>query len=152
MIIASLNNENLENYKKSHSRFELAFSALKKLIDEKAEVGKYEVDGNNVFALVQEYETKPVADKKFEIHKDYIDIQYIVSGEEIMGSETLDKLVAIDDYKPDAQLFFMTNDYDKIKLEAGDFAIFFPNEPHAPGIAVNDAPSNVKKIIIKILA
>ena len=98
MIVASLNNENLECYIKAHPRFALAFSALKRLVMEKAEVGKYEIDGKNVFASVQEYDTKPENEKRFELHKDYIDVQYIVSGEEIMGNETLDKLTALGEY------------------------------------------------------
>lgn len=152
MVIASLNSENLDNYKKAHPRFEVAFEALKKLVKENAEVGRYEIDGKDVFASVQEYDTKPACEKKFEIHKNYIDIQYILSGEEIMGSESIDKLTSLGDYKPDAQFFSLNEDYDKIKLEANDFAIFFPNEPHAPGIAVNDIPSKVKKIVVKVLA
>ena len=147
MIIASLDNENLKNYEMSHSRFEIALQALKNLVKENAEI-----DGKDVFASVQEYDTKPALEKKFEIHRDYIDIQYIVSGEEIMGSESIDKLTPLGDYKPDAQFFALNEDYDKIKLEANDFAIFFPSEPHAPGIAVNDIPSKVKKIVVKVLA
>ena len=151
MIVASLNNENLECYIKAHPRFALAFSALKRLVMEKAEVGKYEIDGKNVFASVQEYDTKPENEKRFELHKDYIDVQYIVSGEDIMGNETLDKLTALGEYKPDAQFFSINSDYDRLKLSHGDFAIFFPDEPHAPGIAVDDRPKAVKKIVIKIL-
>ena len=152
MISANINENMLENYKKVHPRFEAAFEGLKKLVAENAEVGKYEIDGTDVYAMVQEYETKPFAEKKFEIHKEYIDIQYIVSGEEAMGFESLDKLTPIGDYTPDAQLFFMNEEYDKINLCAGEYVVFFPNEPHAPGAAVGDVPSNVRKIVVKIRA
>jgi len=152
MIAANINDQMIESYKKVHPRFEVAFEALKKLANENAEVGKYEIDGKNIYAMVQAYDTKPVAEKKFEIHKDYIDIQYIISGEELMGYESLDKLTPMGDYKPDAQLFFMNEEYDKINLGAGELVVFFPNEPHAPGVAVNDVPSAVRKIVVKILA
>lgn len=152
MIATNINDVMVESYSKVHPRFEVAFEALKKFAFGNYEVGKYEVDGKNVFVMVQEYETKPAAEKKFEIHKDYIDIQYIISGEELMGYESLDKLTPMNEYKPDVQHFFMNEEYDKITVRAGELVIFFPNEPHAPGAAVNDNPSAVRKIVVKILA
>ena len=152
MISANINENMLENYKKVHPRFEAAFEGLKKLISENAEIGRYEIDGNDIYAMVQEYETSPFSEKKFEIHKEYIDIQYIISGEEAMGFESLDKLVPIGDYAPDAQLFYMNDTYDKINLSAGEYVVFFPNEPHAPGAAVGEVPSKVKKVVVKIRA
>ena len=152
MIVANINDTWVENYKAAHPRFKTAFNALKKFISENAEVGKYEIDGENVFAMVQEYETKTLDNGKFEMHKKYIDIQYIVSGKELMGNESQDKLTPISDYKPDIQLFSMNDSYDKISLSDGEFAIFFPEEPHAPGLAVDGKPSAVKKIVVKVLA
>ena len=152
MIAANLNDKMIESYKNVHPRFEVAFEALKKFAASCPEDGKYEIDGKNVFISVMTGPTKPKADKFFEIHRDYIDIQYIVSGEEIMGNESLDKLTPATEYKPDVQKLNLNDEYDQIKLEAGEFAIFFPYEPHAPGIAVNDVPVEVKKIVVKVLA
>ena len=47
--------------------------------------GKYEVDGENLFYIVDEYDTAPIADGKLEIHRKYLDIQYLVSGSECIG-------------------------------------------------------------------
>lgn len=152
MISANINEAMLEVYIKIHPRFEAAFEALKKLISENAEVGKYEIDGTNIYAMVQEYETKPFSEKKFEIHKEYIDIQYIVSGKEAMGFDSLDKLTPVGKYAPDIQFFGMNEGYDRINLCAGEYVVFFPDEPHAPGAAVDDIPSTVKKIVVKIKA
>lgn len=152
MIAANLNDKMIESYKKVHPRFDVAFEALKKFAAACPEDGKYEIDGKNVFISVMTGPTKPEADKKFEVHRDYIDIQYIVSGEEIMGNESLDKLTPATEYKPDVQKLELNGEYDKIRLAAGEFAIFFPYEPHAPGIAVNDQPIEVKKIVVKVLA
>ena len=152
MIAANLNDKMIESYKKVHPRFDVAFEALKKFAAECPEDGKYEIDGKNVFISVMTGPTKPESEKKFEVHRDYIDIQDIVSGEEIMGNESLDKLTPATEYKPDVQKLDLNSEYDKIKLSAGEFAIFFPYEPHAPGIAVNDLPTEVKKIVVKVLA
>lgn len=152
MISANINDAMLENYKKLHPRFEAAFEAIKKLVAENPQVGKYEIDGMDLYALVQEYETKPIAEKKFEIHREYIDIQYIISGKETMGFESLDKLTPMGDYAPDTQCFYVNDEYDKLNIGANEFVVFFPNEPHAPGAAFNDIPSKVRKIVVKIKA
>ena len=47
--------------------------------------GKYPIDGDNIFALVSEYKTKSEAEGKLEAHRKYIDVQYVISGEELMG-------------------------------------------------------------------
>ena len=150
MIIDKI--ENCGLYYGMHKNFQRAFEAIKNALDKDMPVGKYEIDGKNVFIAVMTGPTKPRAEKKFEVHRDYIDIQYIVSGEEIMGNETLDKLTPADEYKPDVQKLHLNDEFDQIKLTAGEFAIFFPNEPHAPGIAVDDKPVEVKKIVVKVLA
>ena len=153
MIVSALNDKMIENYKKVHPRFDMAFEALREYAaKEDLADGKYEIDGKNIFIAVMSGPTKPEADKSFEVHRDYIDIQYIVSGSEIMGNESLDKLTPITEYKPDVQKLALNDEYDKVKLSAGEFAIFFPYEPHAPGIAVNDVPCEVKKIVVKVLA
>ena len=152
MIVSNLNDKLINDYAKVHPRFDVAFEALKKYAADCPADGKYEIDGKNVFIAVMTGPTKPRAEKKFEVHRDYIDIQYIVSGEEIMGNETLDKLTPADEYKPDVQKLHLNDEFDQIKLTAGEFAIFFPNEPHAPGIAVDDTPVEVKKIVVKVLA
>ena len=152
MVSANIHEATLENHKKLHPRFDVAFEALKKLVLENAEVGTYEIDGTNIYAMVQEYETKPFSEKNFETHKEYIDIQYIVSGKEAMGFETLDKLTPMGEYTPDVQFFYMNEEYDKLRLRSDEYVVFFPDEPHAPGAAVDDMPSKVKKIVVKVKA
>ena len=73
-----------------------ALEIIEDLDWETVECGRYDVD-DELYYMVQEYETSPFSEKKFEIHKEYIDIQYIISGEEAMGFESLDKLVPIGD-------------------------------------------------------
>ena len=60
-------------------------------------VGRYEIDGDAVFALVQEYETHPPEECRWEAHYTYTDIQYIVEGSEKMGWKALDGVVKTED-------------------------------------------------------
>lgn len=149
MIVTQLNQ--IKQYENAHPRFKKAFEALCELAEKNVADGKYEIDGKNIFAIVSTLTTKPTNESKFEMHKDYIDIQFILEGSEIMGHETTDKLVAIGEYTPDAQLFKINKEFDKIKLSSGELAIFFAEEAHAPSIAVNELEATVKKIIVKVL-
>jgi len=83
MIIDSL--ENSSRYECLHPRFKAALEFLKRPDIEATPIGRLELDGALLFALTQEYETKPIHDGKLEAHKKYIDIQFIVSGEEFIG-------------------------------------------------------------------
>jgi YhcH/YjgK/YiaL family protein len=49
-----------------------------------AALGRHEIDGDDVFALVQRYTTKPIEERVFESHRKYIDIQYVLQGREVM--------------------------------------------------------------------
>ncbi|MDH4202453.1 MAG: YhcH/YjgK/YiaL family protein [Phycisphaerae bacterium] len=113
--------------------------------------GKYEVDGENLFYIVDEYETKPVEEGRLEIHRKYLDIQYIVSGAECIGTAPLAGLIEEAPYDGEKDLAFYqyTPDMSRLHLHKGMFAIFWPNEPHMPGRSINN-PEKVKKIVVKV--
>ena len=151
MITIRLDSPILDRYIKTHERFPKAFEALKALAASAPEDGRYEIDGDNIYALVQTYNPKLVENASFETHQKYIDIQYILEGGELMGHESEEKLEVKTEYKPDVQKFYVKGDYDIIKLYAGELAIFFENEPHAPGITLG-TDGQVRKIVVKVLA
>ena len=113
--------------------------------------GKYEVDGENLFYIVDEYETKPVQEGRLEIHRKYLDIQYIVSGEECIGVAPLEGLTeeTVYDGKRDLAFYKFEPSMSKLHMKQGMFAIFWPNEPHMPGRSINRTEM-VKKIVVKI--
>lgn len=112
------------------------------------EVGKYEIDGENIFALVQEYNTKNLEDCKLESHFEHIDIQYVISGTELMGVSILSDQIphTINEEKDVA---FYENESTEFELTQGMFAIFFPHDLHCPCIK-NGENSKVKKLVVKI--
>jgi YhcH/YjgK/YiaL family protein len=113
--------------------------------------GKYEVDGENLFYIVDEYETKPVQEGRLEIHRKYLDIQYIFSGEECIGVAPLEGLTeeTLYDGQKDLAFYQFEPSMSKLHLKQGMFAIFWPNEPHMPGRSINTTET-VKKIVVKI--
>ena len=112
------------------------------------EPGKYEIDKDNVLAIVQEYETKDEPDGKLEGHFQHIDIQYMIEGEERMGIKHLKDQIPYEK-NMDKDVAFYKDDCSFIKAEKGMFAIFYPEDLHMPCIN-SDTSSQVKKLVIKI--
>ena len=106
-------------------------------------VGRYEIDGDEVFALVQEYETRASEECRWEAHYTYTDIQYVVEGSEKMGWKALDGVVKTED-RPEDDVYFFDVEGDHFVLHAGQFAVFAPQDAHRPGMAV-EGPAPIKK-------
>ena len=115
----------------------------------KMEKGKYVVDGDNIFYMVQEYETR-VGGGLSEAHDKYIDIQLIVEGTEIIGVTQRDMAGAPVEQNPDSDYCLYDCDTQRLTLSAGDFAVFFPNDVHMPGVSATDVPTLVKKVVVKV--
>ncbi len=106
---------------------------------------------DNLFANIQTYETSTANERQYEVHKEYIDLQFIVSGEERIDY-ALNK-----EYKNSYEInkdgdYFLTKDidsYSSLTMKEDYFAIFFPGEFHKPGCSLNE-DSKVSKIVFKI--
>lgn len=118
----------------------------------KLPIGRHDIDGDDMFASVSEYEVEPLENKYPEAHKRYIDIQCIAWGEELIGCSFLadgyeverDELV-----ERDIIFYKRVEQEEKIVLTPGRYAIFFPSDVHRPG-CINKEHRKVKKIVIKI--
>ncbi|MEA2062188.1 MAG: YhcH/YjgK/YiaL family protein [Gemmatimonadota bacterium] len=129
-----------------------AFAWLSKNAKDPPGDGKYEIGGERVFAIVVTYTTAPRSEKILEGHQRYIDLQYLAAG----GPEAIPFVPAgrapiTEDYDPTADLVKYDPEAAKseIVLEQGDFAIFFPEDAHMPGVA-HAEPVEVKKIVVKV--
>ena len=118
----------------------------------KLEPGRYDIDGDNAFALVQEYQTIPREEGKWECHRNYIDIQFIVEGQEQIGFGNIEKMEALGEYDPVKDLAFLKGEGEYITLTKGSFGIYFPSDAHQPKVAPGNVPGPVKKVVIKIIA
>ncbi|MCD4833779.1 MAG: YhcH/YjgK/YiaL family protein [Bacteroidales bacterium] len=140
--------ENSEIYESLHLRFAKAFAFICKTDFSKLDDGKYEIENDDIFAIVQEYNTKDKKDAKLEAHRKYIDIQYIHSGVELIGIAAFKNQIPISD-DTEKDLAFYEGDASFIKLEAGMFAIFFTDDLHMPGIKLTQS-AKVKKVVVKV--
>ena len=111
--------------------------------------GKYEINGENVYASVQTYETKE--DAKYESHRKYIDIQAVIQGSEKIGVTDLSNCKSCVAYDSDRDLeFYDINCAEEfVELKEGQFVILYPHDAHKPSINLVEK-SNVKKVVIKV--
>lgn len=147
MITDHINNSQL--YTKLGGRIATALNYLAETDFSMLEPGKYEVDGSDVYAIVQQYETKPAESGKWEAHRKYIDIQYIVSGEEQMGYANIDDLNVSEAYNEDKDCLFLEGSGSMLHCKPGTFILFAPQDAHMPCLA-DGAPAMVKKTVMKI--
>ena len=110
--------------------------------------GRIEIDGDNLFAVVQEYLTKPARQGLWEAHRRYIDIQYIASGQERMGFANL-QTMQLGEYFPEKDYQALTGAGNYLDAFARSFAIFVPEDGHMPGLCIK-APEAVKKVVLKV--
>ena len=148
MIADSIKNLNLYS---SFVPAEEILAFIEKVEKEQLPTGRYDLDGDNLFALVQEYDSKPKAEARMESHKLYTDLQYVMSGEECIGWEPVDNLEVEEDRTPDADvIFYVSKEPMSMNvLKAGMFGIYVPTDGHMPGVAVNECVP-VHKIVFKI--
>lgn len=148
MVIDTL--KNAEQYYIFGERYKTAFEWLKNNDITKMKEGRYDIDGDDVFALVQYYDTTDIEDCWCETHVLYVDLHYVAEGFENFGYKPIERAGAPtrgygdeeDDilYRRDGQFVFM---------QEGDFTLCFPHDAHMPRKRAN-LPSKVWKACIKI--
>ena len=137
-------------YRAYHTNTKLwdaAFAFLKDHNLDEILPGKYPIIGEEVFASVTEAPSKNKEEVKWESHKNYIDLQYIIKGKEMIGIADASKATITKPYTVDVINYDAEGTY--YVTEPGKFFLFFPNDAHRPTIKV-EGYDVVKKIVIKI--
>lgn len=147
MIIDNLKNAGL--YYGVSSGLKLALEYLQQTDFSKMGPGRYEIDGTNVFALVQKYETKPKEQGVWEAHRKYIDVQFIYSGVELMGYSCIEGMEAAREYDEAGDCLLLNGGGSFFRAASGTFVVFAPGDAHMPCIT-DKVPSDIKKIVVKV--
>jgi YhcH/YjgK/YiaL family protein len=146
MIIDRIGNAHL--YYAMHPQFERAFEYVNQIDISTIAVGRHEIDGEAMYALVQEYDTKLKEEGKWEAHRRYIDLQYVVKGVEGIGYANIDHLKQ-GEYDTTKDFLPLQGEGDLVTIRSGSFVLLFPEDAHMPGMAIG-TPTPVKKIVLKI--
>jgi YhcH/YjgK/YiaL family protein len=144
--------EHAAMYRALGPRIAAALDYLRQTDFSKMADGRHELDGDRLIAILQHYRTRPHSEIIWEAHRRYVDVQYIVAGTEQMGYAGL---------RPDLpvkQAYDETKDfafYDAqgalFEVKSGNFAIFAPQDVHAPGLAAGSPPTPAEmfKVVMK---
>ncbi len=140
--------KHIRNYKGISKHMDTAIDFLIENDLSEMNVGKYIIDGDNVYYMIQEYETKNIEDGKFEAHRKYIDIQLVLRGREFIGYAPEASLNPVSDYDAVKDKIILEGKEELHRLDEGMFGIYFPNDGHKPSI--NDEKAMVKKVVLKV--
>lgn len=146
MILDSL--DNAYAYNSLNPYFKKAFDYILNHDLASTEPGKIILDDKNLYLSIMEINGKTQDAAKMETHDKYIDIQIVLKGKERMGWASINNCKNVmTPYNPDKDITFFTDKPTTyIDVTPGEFAIFFPEDGHAP--AINDGP--IKKIVVKV--
>lgn len=145
------NLDNAQQYYTLNEKIQKGFEFLKNTDLKNLNDGKYSIVEDKIYANVQSLKTKSKEEKRFEVHRKYIDIQYLIKGSETMGYgllEDFSKVVEQYDEKKDIE-FLEGDKFNYINLKEGEFVVFYPNDVHAP-MLYNKQSEEIKKVIVKI--
>jgi YhcH/YjgK/YiaL family protein len=146
MIIDRIGNAHL--YYAVNAKFQRAFDYIHDTDTSSIPVGRYEIDGDNMYAMIQQYNTKLKEQGFWEAHRRYIDLQYIVQGVEGIGYANIYHLQQ-GEYDASKDFLPLYGDGDIFTLCNGCFVLLLPEDAHMPGLAIG-SPAPVKKVVIKI--
>jgi len=147
MILDTL--ENADLYASLHPAFAAAFAFLRRPDLGSLEKGRNEVDGDRLYAMVVKGPGRGREGAKMEMHRKYIDIQFTFAGTDEIGWRTVAECVGGKGYDEakDVELFDPAVDC-WVKTKPGSFAIFFPEDAHAPMAGQGDLHKVVMKVAV----
>lgn len=115
--------------------------------------GKYEVEGEDIFAIVMSYNTLKREDAVVESHQKYVDIQATLRGVEGFECFSIDMLTTKTPYDILKDIIFYENSaisHSHVHVKEGYFVMFFPHDAHMPCLMVDKKEKNIKKVVVKI--
>ncbi|MBN2582572.1 MAG: YhcH/YjgK/YiaL family protein [Planctomycetes bacterium] len=126
--------ENCDRYAALHPAFAAAFDFLRKATAATLEAPRHELDGKQLYVVVDRKDGRTRDGAKLEVHRRYIDIQYVVEGTDEMGWKALGECGQLSKEYDDAKdvLFYADRPEAWVRTPPGAFAIFFPEDAHAP--------------------
>ncbi|MGL6312973.1 YhcH/YjgK/YiaL family protein [Vibrio sp. WXL103] len=119
--------------------------------DDAAEDGQYALSMSGAYVVLARAKTSPKDQRSAKFHKHYLDIELLLEGREAIGfsNHLEDELVEMESLEHDIKICKAIKDEQFVTLAPGDFALFYPNQPHRPLCTAEEA-GMVRKAIIKI--
>lgn len=152
MIFGNINaNENISSYPVAIQK---AINYLKENDLVAKAPGRYELDGDNMILQVLDVQTTERCNLRPEVHRTYIDVQFLAKGKELIGiyPDRGDNEIDEDLLETRDLIFYKNNENARethLEMEEGSYAIFYPHDVHVPAI-MKDEAMTIRKIVIKV--
>ena len=134
-------------------RFARAFAYLAETDWENTPAGRYEIDGSDVYVMVQENALKSWSEGRWEAHHNYADIQMVISGSESIGfcvADEADTPVETP-YAPESDiLFYQEMEGERAVVRTGEMMVLFPEDAHRPCIIAEKGVTKARKAVVKV--
>lgn len=136
-----------------HPALQMAINYLTEIDYSQVEAGRYPIQGEEIYAIVQNATTAPRNERKSECHRDYVDVQFLIEGlEELyyVARQSPGNVPVLDQLAEKDRLLYdeVENEIELI-LKPGMFAVFFPNDLHR-ALCCREKTETIKKAVIKI--
>lgn len=143
--------ERADRYCQLHPAFERAFAFLKQSNLAGLPTGRHDVDGDRLFCMISKGPARARAEARLEAHRKYIDIQYVIAGDEEMGWKPTAACTVVDvGYDADKDIEFFKDEPETwTRVPPGSFVIFFPQDAHAPLVGTGELHKAVLKIAVE---
>ena len=138
-----------QQYALNKPMWDKAFAYLKETNLQEVKPGRVAIDGDNVYAIITEAPTKDYDKTAFESHKNYLDLQYVITGEENMAKAPLASVTLDKPYVERNDIMYYTGEGKVYTVPQNSFLLFFPSDAHRPNITPG-GNKVVKKVVIKI--
>ena len=138
-----------KQYQLNKQYWDKAFAFLKNHNLETLAVGRYDIDGDNVYAMVTENPTKNMDSTKWESHRNYVDLHLVITGEEKIGVADVSKLTVTMPYDASKDLANYSGEGKFYLAKPRTFFLFFPSDAHRPNVTTGSNKTD-KKLVIKI--
>ncbi len=141
--------EHIEQYRGIHEGIMKGLRFLAETDLSQAEPGRIEIDGENVVALIQHYDTRPQNETP-ETHWAHADIQYVIDGAELVAVGPKEAMSTVVEERPEQDVAFHRGPVQPLLLTGRRFVVLWPGDAHAPCIAPDGLPSSCRKCVIKV--
>lgn len=140
--------EHLRAYAALSPRLARAFRFLEETDFSKLPDGRIALDGQDVYADLSTYETRPANDTP-EAHRRYIDVQRLLRGAETVGVAPLSDMREEISGDEERDIWFYHGPTERLTLSGSRVLVLWPQDAHAPCVAIG-APETVRKCVIKV--
>ena len=152
MIFDTLENGSSDSFLKKCSVLQEAFNWIRNLSAD-PDLGTHHLRGDEMYAMIQSYETKERSERLWESHRKYVDLQFCISGGEIIDWEKTENLTPDEvGYMEDKDaILYQKTETPSVSLimQPGRFALLFPEDGHRPGVT-DGVNAGTKKLVVKI--